>query len=78
MSRTKRRKRWGQSGTEADGKGGQYKGGPTSEDLRVAVRRPERRELQLETDKLANAAVDADDVSVKPKRRHLWQFWRSW
>lgn len=77
MSRTKRRKRWGQPGVDRDGRG-HIKTGPTPEEMALEVRHPERREHDREADRIAKGDIDPDDTPVKPVRRHLWLLWRRW
>ena len=77
MSRTKRRKRWGQPGTARDGKAGIVGKAPADE-ISTMVTRPDRREREREAERIAKGLADSDDTPTKPVRRRLWRFWRWW
>jgi hypothetical protein len=77
MSRTRRRKIWGEPGSERDGKSSKLVPMPADE-FTVEVRRRDRREREADADRQATGAADPDDVPTKPRPRRLWQFWRRW
>ena len=77
MSRTSRRKSWGQPGAARDGRG-HARTGPTTADVAAYVTHPERRERDREAEQLASGELDADNVSTKPVRGRLWRLWWKW
>lgn len=77
MSRTRRRKFYGDKGTGRDSKL-PAEGDIAAADFSKEVRRRDRRTREDETDRIAKGAADPDDTPVKPKPRRKWQFWRRW
>jgi hypothetical protein len=77
MSRTRRRKHYGDPGTVRDGQP-PAEGKMPSEDFAREVRRRDRRTREDEADRIARGEADADDVPTKPRPKRLWEFWRRW
>lgn len=77
MSRTRHRKRSGDSGVERDGQPPD-EGIHLASEFAVEVTRRDRRAREQETERLAKGAIEPDDTPTKPRPRRLWQYWRRW
>lgn len=77
MSRTRRRKRYDDSGVERDGQP-PAEGTPFASEFTVEVVRRDRRAREQEAERLEKGVVDPDDTPTKPRPRRLWQYWRRW
>lgn len=77
MSRTRRRKHWGEPGKDRDGTI-RPEGAIIPRDFTIEVQRRDRRTREDEVGKLQRGEIDPDDLPVKPVRKRLWQFWKRW
>ena len=76
MSRTRRRRHYGDPGTSRDGQPPAE--GRLPRNHSREVRRRDRRMREDEVDKIARGEADADDTPTKPRPKRLWEFWRRW
>ncbi|MNY74421.1 hypothetical protein D3C86_2134520 [compost metagenome] len=77
MSRTTRRKRYGDSGVERDGQPPDL-GIHLAFEFAIEVTRRDRRAREQEAERLAKGVIDPDDTPTKPRPRRLWQYWKGW
>jgi hypothetical protein len=77
MTRTRRRKHYGDPGIDRDG-AVRPEGQVRRADFTVEVTRRERREREAQALALRTGSLDPDDTASKPARRRLWQLWRRW